>query len=157
MQFIEKQGDLFSAPSSYVLGHCISADVTATRNMNAGIAKTFRQKYSEMAASIQPFMKTGRGVRYVSPNGRVIYNLVTKRFVYQKAVKGYQQEYYMNLRRSLIEMRENMIQYNEKLLALPKICCRLDQGNWDVVKDILRSVFEATDIEIVIYIFDPIH
>ncbi|MFX1238741.1 MAG: hypothetical protein ACFFAS_15920 [Promethearchaeota archaeon] len=65
MKFKEVQGDLFEVNmEKWVLTHCISEDVTATRNMNKGIAKIFRKLYPKMAGIIFPQLKVGKAIKY---------------------------------------------------------------------------------------------
>ncbi len=50
MEFKEVKGDLFQVDrSKFALAHCISGDVTATRNVKKGIAHLFQQEYPKMA------------------------------------------------------------------------------------------------------------
>ena len=49
---------------AYVLAHCISADVTATKAMGAGIAKIFRRKYKNISRNDSSSLRVGKSVRY---------------------------------------------------------------------------------------------
>ena len=83
-------------PKEWKLAHCVSADVTATKNMNKGIAKIFRQKYPEMGEYIEKRVNIGTAVRF-EKEGNVIYNLIPKEKVGQKAKSNYQNKYYQQL------------------------------------------------------------
>lgn len=132
------------------LCHCISSDVTKYKAMGAGIARTFRIKYPNMAGEISKDFKIGRAVRYQEGN-QVIYNLVTKVNVYDHINKGISHEdYYNNLRNALVSLRNQMIKNKERKLAMPKIGSGLDRGNWFIIKAIIKDVFRGTDINIII-------
>jgi len=157
MKYQEIKGDLFEInPEKWVLAHCISADVTESKNMNKGIAKIFRKKYPQMAGKISPKLKKGKAIRYQNGN-LIIYNLVPKEKVWQKAKGDYKKKYYLQLKDSLIDMKEKMIRNNEQNLVMPRIASGLDGGNWKEIRQIIQRVFNDTDIEIQIrYIEDSI-
>ena len=148
MIFKEVKGDLFDInPNEWVLAHCISADVTATKNMNKGIAKIFRNKYPNMAKEISPKLKIGKAVRYQKGN-HVIYNLVTKDLVWKKAKGNYKEIYYNNLKQCLEDLEKNMVKNEETLLAMPRIASGLDGGDWNYISNLIKDIFKESSIEI---------
>lgn len=151
MIYKEEKRDLFSVDTkAYVLAHCISADVTATKAMGAGIAKIFRRKYKNMAGTISPSLRVGKSVRY-EEDGDVIYNMVSKPKVYQKIGLGIsKRDYYSNLKNCLLDIKKQMIEHNETKIAMPKIACGLDLGKWEEVREIIKEVFADTDFEVLI-------
>jgi hypothetical protein len=151
MIYKEEKRDLFSVDTkSYVLAHCISADVTATRAMGAGIAKIFRRNYKDMAGVISPFLRVGKSIRY-EKDGDIIYNMVSKPKVYHKIGLGISKDnYYDNLKKCLIDVKNQMIEHNETKIAMPKIGCGLDRGKWEEVREIIKEVFEDTNFEVLI-------
>ncbi len=155
--FKEVKGDLFNVNTEkWVLAQCISADVTGSKKMNKGIAKTFRVKYPEMADNIASNLKVGKAIRYKKKNN-VVYNLVTKENVWQKAKGGYKKTYYSQLRDTLKDMKEKMKKNKEKYLTMPKIACGLDGGDWNVISKMIQDIFYNTEIKIQIrYIDEPI-
>ena len=74
-----------------------------------------------------------------------VYNLVTKGNVHECPT-------YDNLRKTLIDMRDMMVERQQSKLAMPKIGCGLDGLDWNIVRAIIKEVFENTDIEILICI-----
>jgi len=134
MKYREEQGDLFTVDPKYVLAHCISQDVTATRNI--------------MARIIEPYLRIGKAIRF--SDVRVVYNLVTKEFVNQQCRWSYLLDYYENLKRCLYDLSSQMIKNNEQFLAIPKIGCGLDRADWKIVKTMIRDAFKNTDIEILV-------
>lgn len=164
MKIIEEHGDLFEVDKKkYVLAHCISADVTKHENMDAGIAKQFRARYPGMAAFIEGKLRVGNATKYCMIKNyavHTIYSLFTKNFHYQKAYENemvskgrhVKFDYYDNLEKCLVDLRNQMKKSNEKYLAMPKICCGLDGGKWEKVISLIEKVFAKSKIEILIRI-----
>lgn len=138
-KFRKVEGDLFAAPEEYALAHCVAADLY----MNAGIAVMFRNKFGRVTALRQQNAKVG-GVAVLKAGKRTVYYLVTKKLSTQKPK-------YSDLLRSLIAMRKDMQTNGIKKLGIPKIGCGLDRLEWDRVYDLLHRVFNADDVEIVLY------
>lgn len=148
MKLTEIQGDLFEVDrKKWVLVHCISEDVTERKNMNKGIAKKFRFEYPEMAKAIEPLLKVGKAIRY-EKNGSVIYNLVTKHKVWQKARGVYKDQYYSQLHKALLHMKDQLIKSGKKYLAMPRIASGLDGGDWIIIKKMINEVFEDSGVVI---------
>ena len=73
-----------------------------------------------------------------------VYNLVTKKFCWNKPTLG-------TLTESLKKMKEDIVKNNVKYLAMPKIGCGLDRLSWGNVSAIIKEIFEDVDIEINVY------
>ena len=138
-------GDLFTAPRGTVLAHCISADFA----LGAGIAKTFDHVYN-MKAKLNAyypnyfFESCDREFEGQALLVDDVFNLVTKPNVWNKPT-------YESLRQSLVDMREQMHTFLMTKLAMPRIGCGLDRLEWEHLEEIIKEVFEDTDIEITIY------
>lgn len=138
----EIKGDLFSAPSSSSLAHCISKDC----RLGAGVAKLFKQKYGR----IDELSRMGTEVGGVSPlrigpiGSKFAYNLVTKEKYYQKPT-------YECLKQSLEAMRNHASQNGVREIAMPKIGCGLDKLEWTKVSKVINDVFGDSPIHIRIY------
>lgn len=125
------------------MAHCISLDTMMLR----GIAGQFNDRFPGM----KPFIKDTvyrhklkkSSVVYYSTDGYHIFNLITKEYYYSKPT-------YKSMRNCLELVRDYCVCNNIKYLAMPKIGCSLDKLNWDKVYDIILSVFEYTDINIII-------
>ncbi|MFX0073026.1 MAG: hypothetical protein ACFFAO_18265 [Candidatus Hermodarchaeota archaeon] len=144
----EVKGDLFKVDRTrWCLAHCISEDVTATKNMNKGIAKLFRSEHPKMAAQIAPFLRVGKAIRYSEEN-QTIYNLISKRLVWQKAKGDYKPRYYQQLSDALNDMKDQMVSNNELYLAMPRIASGLDGGNWEEIRRMIKNTFKNTMVEI---------
>lgn len=94
-------------------------------------------------------VKTG-GCAVLKRENRYIYYLVTK----DKTGNGFLPTY-ESLESSLAAMRDHMVANGVKELSVPQIGCGLDKLEWPKVEEIIRNIFEATDIEITVYIYVP--
>ncbi|EDW73119.2 uncharacterized protein Dwil_GK17373 [Drosophila willistoni] len=139
----EVDGDLFSAPKTHSLAHCVGADLA----MAAGIAVKFKQVFGKVE-ELRSQKVTSGGVAILKEDERYIYYLVTKAQSYGKPT-------YESLQASLEQMREHMRKNNVQSLAIPRIGCGIDGLEWDKVSALLKQVFECEKLEIVVYNFVP--
>ncbi|XP_053955921.1 ADP-ribose glycohydrolase OARD1-like [Anastrepha ludens] len=139
----EVEGDLFSAPKSHSLAHCVGADFA----MGAGIAVKFKQIYAQVDKLLGQGVTSG-GVAVLQDEDRYIYYLVTK-------PQSWGSPTYDSLRSSLTAMREHMRENHVKQLAIPRIGCGIDGLEWDKVSNELGNVFGGEELEIVVYNFVP--
>lgn len=138
MVFKEEVRDLFTVPQGYMLAHCISADF----NLGGGIARQFCEHYN-----MKERLMNGYGTDFsevgISLQIDNVHNLVTKRYVKDKPT-------YADLKKALEDMKVEMELDGQKKVAMPRIGCGLDGLDWGIVKAIIKDVFEATDIKILI-------
>ena len=168
MTLTEKSGNLFSAPPEFYFAHCISGDYA----LGAGIAKTFDQRFNmkqklnamypipkrfDTQSAIRASMR-GRPLNqincykpatYHNYFGRALlidktFNLVTKDQYWEKPT-------YHSLRLALVDMVRQCRARHITKLAMPRLGCGLDRLSWDSVRQMIETVFEFTDIEIVVY------
>ena len=148
MKLIERQGDLFETSNEYYLAHCISADYA----LGAGIAKKFDSIYCMRSLLSETYPVPYGSTKYIGNALRIgnVFNLVTKRYCYQKPT-------FETLESSLIDMRTQCEELGIKKLAMPRIACGLDRLPWDgcekCVSNLINNIFGDTDIEIVIYFY----
>lgn len=135
MRYTEIQQDLFKMPENYALAHCISADYA----LGAGIAVQFDKRFNMRKRLKSVGSKTFPDCIHIDQ----VYNLVTKRFCWQKPT-------YDTLRAALEQMRDMAVADKDKYLAMPQIGCGLDKLNWESVRAIIKQVFSSTDINIVV-------
>ena len=143
MTYCEQQGDLFSEEilSKYTLCHCISSDFA----LGAGIAKVFA-KMGVKKKLIEQYPKQWQGRGYclfTETEDALVANLVTKERYFHKPTLE-------TLKQSLSDLREQALSRDLKKLAMPKIGCGLDKLRWEDVSEVIKDVFDDTDIEIVI-------
>jgi hypothetical protein len=136
MIYKEINGDLFSADEKFYFAHCISSDYA----LGAGIAVLFNKKY-DMKKKLK---NIGSGTYPDCIKIDNVYNLVTKKFCWNKPTLG-------TLTESLKKMKEDIVKNNIKYLAMPKIGCGLDRLSWGNVSSIIKEIFEDVDIEINVY------
>ena len=95
------------------------------------------QKYGSLT---DRWNKTGTGFCvYEAP----VYNLITKRFVWEKPTLD-------TLRTALCDLKEQLQNSALKKVVMPKIGCGLDRLNWADVSELLKTIFNDLDIEIVV-------
>lgn len=139
MTYVEEHRDLFSMPDSYHFAHCIASDL----GMGAGIAVPMQDKFrvrskiSNSGVLLQhpTVVKTGR-----------IFNLITKARSGGKPTLN-------ALHQTIIMMRDIAVQEDIKQIAMPKIGCGLDRLQWGEVREILKSEFANTDVELYICVW----
>ena len=142
MIFKEVQQDLFTVPQGYYLAHCISGDYA----LGAGIAKKFDEVYN-MRFKLHRDFAIPEGEKFANVGRALlvdnVFNLVTKQRCFHKPT-------YDSLYDTLIDMRELCADFGITKLAMPRIAAGLDRLDWEKVKDIIKDVFDNTDIEILI-------
>lgn len=143
MEFKEINGDLFSAPKTSSIAHCVAADL----KMMAGIAVKFKSMFGQVDNLKAQNVKTG-GLAVLKDSERYIYYLVTKAGSYAKPT-------YPDLMSSLSAMKDHMVNNGVKELAMPQIGCGIDGLEWEKVEKIIKVVFQETDVRVTIYKFVP--
>ncbi|XP_063968357.1 ADP-ribose glycohydrolase OARD1-like [Lytechinus pictus] len=135
----EVKGDLFAAPQTECLAHCISADV----RMGKGIATIFKKKFGGVQDLLAQGVKPG-GVAVLQREQRFIYYMVTKEKFWHKPT-------YKSLQDSLSSMAGHCKENGIKALSMPRIGCGLDGLKWDEVKKKISETFQDMDIMVTIY------
>lgn len=138
MTIHEEQRDLFTVPQGYYLAHCISADFA----LGAGIAKKFDEVYNMKFK----LFKNYDGYEYECGDCLVVdnvFNLVTKPKCYHKPT-------YESLKEALKAMKEYVLYFDIDKIAMPHIASGLDRLQWNQVLEIIKEVFEDTDVNILI-------
>ncbi|ALC44314.1 CG33054, partial [Drosophila busckii] len=131
----EVSGDLFTAPPTHSLAHCVGADLA----MGAGIAVKFKEVYGKLDELNAQNPKTG-SVAVLQDDQRYIYYLVTKEESWEKPT-------YESLEASLKKMRTHMLEHDVNKLAIPRIGCGIDGLEWERVTAILDNVFGKEQME----------
>ena len=136
---LEVVGDLFSAPPSTSLAHCISRDC----KLGKGVAKLFRDKFGRVAELEEQHVPVG-GVAVLREGDRFIYNLVTKEKYYHKPT-------IRTLKASLEELRRKVEESGVERLAMPRIGCGLDKLRWEDVRKLLVEVFTGSSTTLLVF------
>ena len=142
MNFKEETRDLFTVPQGYYLAHCISGDYS----LGAGIAAQFVDVYN-MRYKLHRNYPIPDGEKFANVGEALlidnVFNLVTKDRVYHKPT-------YDTLIKTLEDMKEQCENLDIDKIAIPRIGCGLDGLSWYMVEEIIKEVFEDTDMEILI-------
>lgn len=143
MIYKEETRDLFAVPEEYYLAHCISADF----GMGKGIVVEFNKRF-DMKTILQSkypnFINDYHHYKWGGMaliEGRVI-NLITKERYWHKPT-------YETMREALNIARIRLPEDCKKI-AMPVIGCGLDKLQWNKVSEIIKEVFNNTDIEILV-------
>lgn len=154
MNYREEQRDLFEVNAEvdtpYCLAHCISSDFA----MSGGIVLGFNERWNMKGRLIEKyedqqhdFHKNGVLVfpEEVLDHGHVttVYNLVTKPTVFSRPT-------YLNLNKTLELMRNHMQEQGFTKLAIPLIGCGIDGLEWKTVSNLIKQVFQETNVEILV-------
>lgn len=144
MVYKEEVRDLFAVPEEYYLAHCISADF----GMGKGIVIEFNKRF-DMKRKLQskyPDYINEWHRRKWSFNCILedrVFNLITKERYFHKPT-------YDSLYGSLNLMKFISVQKCITKIAMPIIGCGLDKLQWDKVSEIIKEIFEDTEIEILV-------
>lgn len=141
MNFIEEKNDLFNYEGKAWLAHCISSDF----GMGAGIVVEFNKRYDLKNYMIKNHTRNiwiGRG--YCIPvKDYKVFNLVTKQKVFQKPT-------YETLEQSLEHMKISAITNKIDTIAMCEIGCGLDGLSFNKVREIIKEVFNDTNLTIIV-------
>ena len=143
MTYKEEIRDLFSVPDDYYLAHCISADFGMGKGIVVEFNKRFDMKH-KLQTKYPNFVNDYHHNRWGGMaliEGRVI-NLITKERYWQKPT-------YHTMREAL-NIARLRIPSECKRIAMPIIGCGLDRLEWCKVSEIIKEVFEDTDVEILV-------
>ena len=140
MKYVEIVGDLFGVDSSYQLAHCISADC----KMGAGIAVTFTEENPYMREILKKMCPIVGDVLYYNLEGRHgVFNLITKKRYFHKPTRE-------DFNKTIVALRDKMLSYGHKKLAIPYLGSGIDRLDWEVSSDFIKETFKDTDIEILV-------
>lgn len=130
MIYKEIKKDLFTEKGYYV--HCIASDL----GMGAGIAVPMQKKFG-LRSKIYATGYNGEYPTCILTG--TVFNLITKHVSRGKPT-------YESLETSLYIMRDIVIAEDIKTIASPKFGAGLDRLNWDVIRDMIKEIFEDLDI-----------
>lgn len=148
MVYHEEHMDLFKVPEDYYLAHCISADF----GMGKGIVVEFNKRFNtknNLMSRFPDYLNTFRSFGTHEHgdcilDGRIL-NLITKMNYWQKPTNR-------SMFNALVHMREVCLRCGITKIAMPTIGCGLDGLKWNEVRELITSVFNDTQIEIMVCI-----
>lgn len=143
MKFQEIKRDVFKCldvEEQWHIVHCISRDA----KMGAGIAKTIRNRFPDQIRAAEHYVPEIIQSNFTRVLGtEPIIHLVTKEKYYEKPT-------YDTMRQALKQLKDFCEIHKIDRLAMPRIGCGLDRLEWFHVRNMIREIFEDTDIYIVV-------
>ncbi|XP_046612225.1 uncharacterized protein LOC124301349 [Neodiprion virginianus] len=121
------------------LAHCISADCKTSRGV-AGQLINRKIITRDQLQQLDPEVTT---VLTLPHGNRLIYNLVTKKYHYQKPTEE-------TLFNTLVNLKNCLEQDKVKSLSIPRLGCGLDKLDWNLVNRMIHYIFKDSDITITI-------
>ncbi|KAI5723056.1 hypothetical protein M8J76_000568 [Diaphorina citri] len=138
----EVQGDIMAAPVEYSLGIGVSEDF----RMPTGLPAQFRNEFRRLDTLLDQNCKVG-DVAILSLTAtppRHIFYLITKKLSPSRpTLKA--------LRSCLAQVRKECERLGVRNLALPQLGAGQDRLDWREVRPVLDSVFERSDIHVLVY------
>ena len=138
MVYTEEQKDLFTVDfSKWTPAHCISSDC----KMGAGIAVPMKKKFGlgTLCDDIEGWLLQYPTCVYYHG----VYNLITKKNYWDKPT-------YDTIAAALVSILYHAVQHKINHIVMPKIGSGLDGLTWSKVRAIIKDVFDATNIEILV-------
>lgn len=157
MVYIEQHMDIrnFIDGDDVVVAHCIAADL----NWGSGVAPIInremfdaedacRYRCSTNSIGVPTPLRVGECLPVKTyKHHATLVNLITK-------LRSQYKPTYESLTESLVSLRSYMQVNGKNILYMPKIGCGIDMLHWEVVSNIIKGVFNGTDIKITIAIKD---
>lgn len=137
MKFEEKVMDILEVPNKYFIVHASSCDL----DMSTGLAKILDNSY-DLVEGIKR-----KEIYGIIPGECTLFNKVFTLFVKEKSYDKVTSE---NLKSAILNLRDMVEDEGVHFLAFPTICCGNMGMKWSEVKNIIKSAFYDTDIEILI-------
>ena len=137
MKFEEKVMDILEVPNKYFIVHANSCDL----DMSTGLAKILDNSY-DLVEGIKR-----KEIYGIIPGECTLFNKVFTLFVKEKSYDKVTSE---NLKSAILNLRDMVEDEGVHFLAFPTICCGNMGMKWSGVKNIIKSTFYDTDVEILI-------
>lgn len=134
---IYKRGSVLD--TQYPIAHCISADCA----MKKGLALSIKQKFGRISRLKRQKAAPGQ-IAVLKCGTTWIINLVTKSKFYEKPTPD-------TLHSSLVHMKHFMNQQGLRLVCIPKIATGRDKMPWSLVEQLLKNVFDNSNILIIVH------
>lgn len=136
----EIKGSIFNCPDNFAIAHCISSDL----KMNKGLTNLISKVYGDTKSQLVLHEINVGDTIPISNKYKTIFHLITKEFHYHKPK-------YKDLKASIHNLKREAIKLNISKIAIPTLASGQDKSNWSIVKQLIYSEFQNTNIEIHIY------
>lgn len=142
MKFEEKVMDILEVPNKYFIVHASSCDL----DMSSGLAKILNNSY-DLVDGIKRKINWNEHYSHELLGDSILFNKVYTLFVKEDSYDKVTSE---NLKSAILTLRDMVEDEGVHFLAFPTICCGNMGMKWSEVKNIIKSTFYDTDVEILI-------
>lgn len=142
MKFEEKVMDILEVPNKYFIVHASSCDL----DMSSGLAKILDNSY-DLVDGIKRKINWNKNYFHELLGDSILFNKVYTLFVKENSYDKVASE---NLKSAILTLRDMVEDEGVHFLAFPTICCGNMGMKWSEVKNIIKSTFYDTDVEILI-------
>ena len=142
MKFEEKVMDILEVPNKYFIVHASSCDL----DMSSGLAKILDNSY-DLVDGIKRKINWNENYFHELLGDSILFNKVYTLFVKENSYDKVTSE---NLKSAILTLRDMVEDEGVHFLAFPTICCGNMGMKWSEVKNIIKSTFYDTDVEILI-------
>lgn len=142
MKFEEKVMDILEVPNKYFIVHASSCDL----DMSSGLAKILNNSY-DLVDGIKRKINWNEHYSHELLGDSILFNKVYTLFVKEDSYDKATSE---NLKSAILTLRDMVEDEGVHFLAFPTICCGNMGMKWSEVKNIIKSTFYDTDVEILI-------
>ena len=142
MKFEEKVMDILEVPNKYFIVHASSCDL----DMSSGLAKILDNSY-DLVDGIKRKINWNENYANELLGDSILFNKVYTLFVKENSYDKVTSE---NLKSAIFTLRDMVEDEGVHFLAFPTICCGNMGMKWSEVKNIIKSTFYDTDVEILI-------
>lgn len=142
MKFEEKVMDILEVPNKYFIVHASSCDL----DMSSGLAKILDNSY-DLVNGIKRKINWNENYFHELLGDSILFNKVYTLFVKENSYDKVTSE---NLKSAILNLRDMVEDEGVHFLAFPTICCGNMGMKWSEVKNIIKSTFYDTDVEILI-------
>lgn len=142
MKFEEKVMDILEVPNKYFIVHASSCDL----EMSSGLAKILDNSY-DLVDGIKRKINWNENYSHELLGDSILFNKVYTLFVKENSYDKVTSE---NLKSAIFNLRDMVEEEGVHFLAFPTICCGNMGMKWSEVKNIIKSTFYDTDVEILI-------
>lgn len=143
-----KKGNLFDEQTEAIIN-----TVNCVGIMGRGIALQFKKTYPENFKEYQKACKAGEvvpGKMFIYTNSLLINPKYIINFPTKRHWKG--KSSIDDIKDGLIALKEDIINYNIKSIAIPPLGCGLGGLNWTEVKSLIDNILsDINDVEIIVY------
>ncbi|KAF0684087.1 Uncharacterized protein FWK35_00039306 [Aphis craccivora] len=136
----ELKGSIFNCPNNFAIAHCISADL----KMNKGITNLICKVYGDTSPQLALQKINVGNTIPINNDNKTIFHLITKQLYYHKPK-------YEDLKASVDNLKLEAIRLNIFKIAIPTQISGPHEFSWPIIKQLIYSEFENTNIEIYIY------